>query len=139
MKYITKPYLVLMIVFLSALFALPSALADAESPDKVMINNDGYQPDRKGPVHFSHAAHTGNYDIRCEVCHHEYEDGVNIWQEGDVVLSCNECHEADTEDSGMLRLKMAYHKSCQGCHKKEPLRVSGAAPYNRCNVCHQKE
>jgi hypothetical protein len=139
MKIFTKPHFVLMVMFLSACFALPSALADAESPDKVLIKNDGYRPDRKGPVHFSHAAHADSYAIRCEVCHHEYEDGVNVWEEGEDVPACNECHETDDEDNGMLRLKMAYHKNCQGCHKVEPSRVSGAAPFNRCNACHLKE
>lgn len=128
-----------MVLFLSVFFALPSALADTESPDKVLIKNDGYWPDRKGAVHFSHAAHADGYDIRCDACHHEYEDGDNVWEEGEDVPACNECHETEAGDDGMLRLKMAYHKNCQGCHKEEPARVNGPAPYNRCNACHQKD
>jgi hypothetical protein len=139
MKIFLKLNFVLIIMFLCPFFTLPLALADAESLDTVVINNDGYSPDRKGPVDFSHAAHTDDYDIICEVCHHEYEDGENVWNEGDNVLSCNECHEADAGDAGSLRLKMAYHKSCQGCHKEKKARESGFAPYNRCNACHEKE
>jgi hypothetical protein len=139
MKIFMKPYVVLMVMVLFAWFALPPALAETDPPDTVTINNDGYRPDRKGSVQFSHAAHADQYDISCEVCHHEYEDGVNVWTAGDDVLSCSECHEANTRDAGMLRLKMAYHKSCQGCHKENVSRKRGAAPYNRCNACHKKK
>jgi hypothetical protein len=134
-----KIYVVLVVMFFFPFFALPSALAETKPPHTVTINNDGYRPDRKGPIHFSHAAHTDNYDIRCEVCHHEYEDGVNVWKEGEDVLSCNGCHEAKAGDAGMLRLKMAYHKNCQGCHKEKASTGSGVAPYNRCNACHEKK
>jgi hypothetical protein len=139
MKICFKLNFVLIVMSIWPIFTLPPALADAGSPGTVVIENDGYRPDRKGPVHFSHAAHADNYDIICEACHHEYEDGENVWTEGDDVLSCNECHEADAGDTGMLRLKMAYHKNCQGCHKEKATRESGAAPYNRCNACHEKE
>jgi predicted CXXCH cytochrome family protein len=138
MKISMALFIVPMVMFLFAAFALPTAFSAAEPPSTVSIDNDGYQPDRKGAVDFSHAAHADSYGISCEACHHEYEDGVNVWTAGDEVISCNECHEAKEGDNGMLRLKMAYHQSCQGCHKEKAVRAGGVAPYNRCNVCHDK-
>jgi hypothetical protein len=138
MKIFIKFYFVLMVLFLSAFFAFQPALGGTEPPDTIIINNDGYQPDRKGPVHFSHAAHVDHYGVGCVECHHDYENGVNVWKAGDDVLACNECHESGAGDGGMLRLKMAYHENCRGCHKEEPS-IESSVPYNRCNVCHEKK
>jgi hypothetical protein len=139
MKICMALYVVPMVMFWFASLALPTVFSAAEPPSTVSINNDGYRPDRKGAVLFSHAAHADSYGISCEACHHEYDDGVNVWTAGDDVNSCHACHDAKDGDAGMLRLKMAYHKSCQGCHKEKKVRAGGVAPFNRCNVCHEKK
>ena len=45
--------------------------------DVVIIDNEGYKKDRKGPVEFSHRKHAQDYRVLCWECHHEYKDKEN--------------------------------------------------------------
>ena len=136
MKTLRSVKFIMMAVLIQAGAFMPLAVADTDTPETVVIENHGYQPDRKGSVSFSHGAHADDYEISCRACHHVYEDGVNVWEAGDEVLACNECHAATSEEDDMLNLKMAYHKNCVACHKTAAAEKGVEAPYNRCNLCH---
>jgi hypothetical protein len=111
--------------------------ADADVPVDITIENDGYHPDRKEAVYFSHLRHGTQSKIACNACHHEYENEKNIWEKGDAVLACNECHDMLASEGDVPKLKLAYHRNCQNCHKALA-RQGKNAPYNRCNACHAK-
>jgi predicted CXXCH cytochrome family protein len=115
-----------------------SAQEDQELPEEVIINNEGYKHDRKGPVEFTHIDHADLYEVACNKCHHYYEDGKNVWQEGDYVPKCSECHYPDEDEGNAKNLRLSFHKLCKGCH--EDLRKQGLskyAPFRKCRSCHQ--
>jgi len=110
-----------------------------ETPDEILINNDEYRQNRKGPVLFSHLSHAEDYDVTCEECHHDYYDGENAWKEGDPVIKCIECHDPIDSVEEVKKLKIAYHRNCIGCHKQVfDEEISEDAPRNRCYDCHEK-
>ena len=108
-------------------------------PDEIIIDNKGYSQDRKRPVLFTHSNHSQMYNISCDACHHRYEDGKNVWKESDPVNKCNECHDPLKTDENVKKLKLAYHRSCIGCHSKLSLEMKSTdAPYKQCYKCHKR-
>ena len=117
-----------------------TAEEEQEVPEEVSIDNKGYKTDRKGPVHLSHLDHNENYDVACSECHHEYKDGKNVWEEGDPVKKCGECHSPLKSEGKTKKLSIAYHNNCKGCHKKLAREEGGTeAPYKKCSDCHEKK
>lgn len=132
------------IIFACSLFLCSGALIaqdDAgEMPEEIVINNEDYRQNRKGPVTFSHQAHAEDYEVACKDCHHDYEDGKNVWEEGDPVNRCSECHDPVSSDGNVKKLMLAYHRNCIGCHKKLVKEgTSEEAPYKKCYECHEKK
>ena len=115
------------------------ATEEQEFPDEIVLDNQGYKTDRKGPVTFSHLDHAEDYEIACNECHHEYEDGKNTWKEGDPVNKCMECHAPEESDGNIKKLSIAFHKNCKGCHKKLAREGSTDAPFKQCTECHEKK
>lgn len=120
-------------------FLAGCAVMAGKSPaplDTVLIDNQGYDAKQKGPVRLSHAKHNEEYGVACRECHHEYEEGENVWKEGDLVKRCAQCHSPMKEEGVKLnRLKTAYHKQCCTCHVK--VNSEGmAAPFEKCSECH---
>jgi predicted CXXCH cytochrome family protein len=114
--------------------------ASKEPPEEMMLDNTCYKSDLKGPVPFSHLNHSEDYDIACNQCHHVYENGENVWREGDPVDKCSSCHSPLESKGEVKKLKLAFHKSCKGCHKRMVKEgIAEDAPYRRCNDCHQKK
>ena len=75
-------------VFFLFLTGLPLSAEEAqEAPEEIVINNEVYKTDRKGSVLFSHSEHADGYVESCDGCHHEYKDGQNIWEEGNLLKS----------------------------------------------------
>jgi hypothetical protein len=115
---------------------------------KIRIENTNYEKDRMGPVLFDHRMHEAKYldvndrRISCAECHHEYEDGENVWTEEDNVKNCAAagCHDPfKTKDDRQYKLRIAYHKNCKECHRA--LRKAGKskdAPYIKCYSCHRR-
>jgi hypothetical protein len=127
-------------VFLSCL-VVTGLYADDEQevPEEIVINNEGYKTNRKGPVTFTHLDHVENYDVTCQECHHEYEEGKNIWEEGDYVNRCAECHDMNESDGEVKNLRLSFHMNCKTCHKKAAEEgISEDAPYKKCSGCHEK-
>ncbi|EFK07283.1 acidic cytochrome c3 family protein [delta proteobacterium NaphS2] len=141
----TKRFCILLTAILTGLLflsvgtlALAATAETAEPKEKIMIQNEGYAKDKKGPVAFDHVAHT-KAGVTCNECHHVYKKaGENTWKEGDEVQKCSECHDINenTEKDGMkvMKLQNAYHRNCKNCHKEEK-----KGPYKKCNDCHAKK
>ena len=120
--------------------------AVVECPDDIMINNEGWAKDKYEPAKLSHKKHATEYKVQCTDCHHVYEDGKNVWEEGKAVQKCSECHNVyklgkdlreASDDEKKLSLYKAYHDNCKGCHKKEQKETENKAPV-KCAECHAK-
>jgi hypothetical protein len=139
-----KGWLTLMIVALTGLIFLTVGTLTASEkkagdvPDEFMIDSEGYTTDKKGPVPMSHKKHVTEYGAKCDDCHHVFEDGKNVWKEGDPVQKCSECHDPVKKQGSVDKLQNAYHKNCKGCHKDAAAAGKTNAPYKKCNDCHEK-
>lgn len=95
-----------------------------------------YKKYEKGPVTLSYQKHAEDYKVTCSECHHEYEDGKNVWNEMMDVKRCRECHDAEKKQGNADKLNLAYHKQCQTCHKE----LKGKeAPWKKCAGCYAKK
>jgi len=103
--------------------------------DEIIIENQGYESDKKGPVRFSHEKHYREYIIDCVQCHHVYQDGENIWKEEDSVEKCVVCHDQNEKQDNVFKLQNAFHENCRVCHIKVS-KEGKEAPYNKCSECH---
>ena len=117
------------------------AVADEtqETPEEMVIDNQVYETDRKGSVWFSHLNHADGYADSCEACHHDYQDGKNLWEEGLPVAKCSSCHDPEESEGSLKKLYIAFHKSCKGCHKRFAAEGGTSAPYKQCTDCHEKK
>jgi hypothetical protein len=127
----------ILIAFGAAVMVGTGAIAQA-SGQKVAaefsIDDPLFKKKKKAPVKFTHETHVKKYKIKCADCHHVFKDGKNVFKEGDKVDKCAACHKSPTKNEGkMLSLKNAFHKNCQGCHKKEKKGPT------KCNECHPKK
>jgi hypothetical protein len=121
-------------------FLAIGGLMATEMPDYIELDKDVYQSNRKGPVPFEHLMHAEDYEVACNECHHVYEEGKNVWEEGDPVQKCGECHDPSETKGDVKKLRLAFHKNCKNCHKKLVKEgISDAAPYRKCNDCHEKK
>jgi hypothetical protein len=72
----------------------------------------------------THDGHVREYGIACKVCHHVFENGENVWEQGMPIQGCEECHSADSLGvekevvPGLLTKQLMSHESCKDCHKK---------------------
>ncbi len=136
---ILGPLLILAIGLVLTFSRLPGMAGQQEMPDDLVIDTSGYQPDRKGAVGFSHLAHNEDYDVACSDCHHDYQDGKNVWQDEDAVRKCIECHSPLKDQGRARKLSVAYHKNCKNCHHNLAREgISEDAPYRSCYHCHER-
>lgn len=132
-----RTFRLLLVGFTGLIFLTAGASMAVEVPDDVKIENKGYKKDRKGPVNLSHKAHTEDYAAACTDCHHDYQDGKNVWQESDPVKKCAECHDPQEKQEKAYKLRNAYHRNCKICHRdKVKAGESEDAPYRKCTACH---
>jgi len=128
------------VVLAGLIFLGVGVLTAADAPDEIVISNEGYQTDKKGPVKLSHKKHAAEYGAKCTDCHHIYKDGKNVLTEKDPIEKCSKCHSPLKKEGKVLKLNLAYHKNCKNCHKeiseKDP---SKKAPFKKCNDCHEKK
>ena len=106
--------------------------------DVIIIDNQGYSKNRKGSVTFTHRKHAKDYRIVCWECHHEYEDGENIWAPWDSTEKCNGCHDPVEAQDDIMRLQTAFHINCKNCHKAMAKKGEKTGPYRKCLQCHKK-
>ena len=125
----------LILLIAAVFFVSGTILIAADLPGDITIENEGYKKDKKSGVPLSHAKHATEYGAACSDCHHVYEDGNNVWKEGDPVQKCIECHDAQKSQGNAKKLQTAFHKNCKDCHKeKDP--SSEKAPSKKCSDCH---
>jgi hypothetical protein len=125
-----------LIVLAASVLVPVFCFSGSEMPVEMMIDNQGYKSDKKGPVPFNHQAHSEDYGLSCDECHHVYESGKNVWEEGDEVQKCKECHDPKESKGDVKKLQLAFHRNCKDCHKESG---SDDAPYRKCYACHQKK
>ncbi len=122
-----------MMVVLGCLMFVGAGLLIAQDiPQKIMIFNKGYKRKLYKPVSFPHLEHAEDYGIECERCHHNYQGGKNVWQEGDPVKNCAACHNPNRKQGKVPRLVFAYHFKCKKCHLE-----AESGPIE-CKDCHSK-
>ena len=121
-------------VFLSYA-VLPQKSVSSSAPDTIEIDSKQYKKKTKGALTFSHSDHVG-HGLACTECHHIYKDGKNVWEEGNAVQKCGECHDAEKKNGNAPNLKIAFHDQCQSCHKN--VGSEDKAPVKKCNSCHKK-
>ncbi len=135
--------MVWMAIFTCLILVLVGRITVAEEPsvpEEIVIDNAGYEKDRKGPVTFSHLTHIEDYEVSCDACHHDYQEGKNVWKEGDPVKKCADCHSPLEGKEKVKKLSIAFHKNCKTCHKKAVKEgVSEDAPFKSCYHCHERE
>lgn len=130
-------------------FLTVGVLTASDVLDEIVIENTGYANKKnpedktgiKGPVKLSHKKHAEDAKIACDQCHHNDTKEKNTWKEGDPVKKCSECHDPAEKKGKVKKLKIAYHKNCQSCHKKtkELCKAEPYGGYKKCNDCHQKK
>ena len=103
------------------------------APDKILLADPLFGDLTQPEVVLSHTKHMDDYGLDCTDCHHLYnEKGENVWQEGDRVISCGQCHNsAFTAHGGVRPLYEAYHANCRECHQGDD-----KAP-KKCAQCHK--
>ena len=111
-------------------------LFGSDAPEKIVLDDKGYASRKKGPVPFNHQAHAEDYGAACDDCHHVYKNGKNVWEEGDEVQKCSQCHDLRESKGDVKKLQIAFHSNCRTCHKESG---SKEAPYKTCYGCHKKK
>ena len=114
---------------------LPYKSVSSSAPDTVVIDSKEYKKKTKAALTFNHADHI-KHGSACTECHHTYKDGKNVWEEGDTVQKCGQCHDAEKKNGNAPNLKTAFHDQCQNCHKNAG--SEDKAPVKKCNSCHKK-
>ncbi len=106
-----------------------------EPPAESFLRIPLRKPAEKPPVWFSHRLHEARR-VACRQCHHEFEGGRNLWQQGQPVKKCITCHglfpQARRPD-----VKNAFHRQCKGCHLKLRQQERRAGPIE-CRQCHRQ-
>ncbi|MBN1850315.1 MAG: cytochrome c3 family protein [Deltaproteobacteria bacterium] len=106
--------------------------------DIIVIDNQAFEERNKGAVNLSHRKHIKEYGVTCIECHHEYQDGKNIWTENDPVKRCVTCHDPIETKDNVMKLQIAYHTNCKECHKEVVKQDENKnAPYIKCADCHE--
>jgi hypothetical protein len=137
-------YLSVVVFFVCAGAFVVGAADVNKGPDTITLKSTLYQTHTKTPVEFSHKKHAEDYKIACQDCHHVIKDGKNVWNPGDPVQKCQECHNEPTvqgekklpKDQQKLNLKLAFHDNCIGCHKKVKKENKQTTAPVTCAGCH---
>jgi hypothetical protein len=107
--------------------------------DIIMIDNEGYKKDRRGPVEFSHRKHAREYKLLCWECHHEYKDDQNIYAPWGETKKCSQCHDPVKPELNEIKLQKAFHLNCKGCHMGLAKEDKKTGAFKKCNGCHVKK
>ena len=107
--------------------------------DSILIDNEGYKKQRKGPVEFSHLEHAREYKLSCWDCHHDYKDEENVWVPWGKTQKCSACHDPKKKQGNVANLQKAFHLNCRNCHKDLLKQDKDTGPYRECSGCHAEE
>lgn len=128
-----------MIVAFGLVAAVAETTKSGEVEDVFILETKDMKPkDLKPGVGFTHLKHSVDYKIGCAECHHVFEDGKNVWKEGDKVDKCIACHDMKKKGPAkkQYKLKNAFHKNCQNCHKDLAKAKKPTGPTKKCAECH---
>lgn len=111
---------------------------DGDAPPEVIeIKSPAFEKYKKGSVNLSHLKHFAEYNVACIDCHHDYQDGRNVWIPSAPVQPCSSCHDPKETKGDVKKLQIAYHANCKNCHKEMiEADKSEDAPYKKCGDCH---
>jgi len=130
---------------LTVLIGVPGQIVGHQTnQETITINSTLWEKHTKPPVVFNHKEHQDLY--QCGICHHKYENGVNVWTEDLKVFKCQHCHNEPTQtgekklsECELARnLKVAYHTQCVGCHRDIKRSNKDANAPVTCIKCHEK-
>ena len=115
-------------------------------PDEIFLKSPLWKTYTKRGVKLTHEKHATSYKIGCDECHHIYSGGKNTWKEGIHVDRCESCHDEPTvkgetklpPDLKKRNLKLAFHRNCQGCHRKLRKENPSSKAPTTCSKCHKK-
>jgi len=101
-------------------------------PDQIILKSPSFKTRERPPVPFPHLRHI-EAGLSCNECHHRYEKGKNVIDEGELEagkpgIRCHECHSSKSSP----QVRDAFHRQCIDCHKK-----SKKGPLF-CGECHKK-
>jgi c(7)-type cytochrome triheme protein len=102
-------------------------------PDQITLESPSFKTRERPPVPFPHLRHI-EAGLSCKDCHHRYEKGENVIDEGELEagkpgIRCHECHSSKSNP----KVRDAFHRQCIDCHKK-----SKKGPLF-CGECHRKK
>jgi hypothetical protein len=135
MKMMTKQLQTIALV-LSLTILSVSSVGYGQEAEIVLDNPDAYASNQRTAVTFSHELHMEAFD--CLECHHDYAEGENALDEGELeegnpAIRCASCHGSGSTPE----LRCAYHRQCMGCHRL--MRIKGLATGPElCGGCHIK-
>ena len=141
-----KRLLILFTNIFMCMFFSAALIIAADMPEEIAMESDVYSTHTKPIIKFTHAKHAEDYSIGCAECHHDYQDGKNIWKQGDAVLKCSGCHSEakkakDVKMSKEEQMKKyhytAIHANCKGCHTALKKEGKDTGP-TTCTKCHVK-
>lgn len=113
---------------------------DDTAPETMEIYSTAFEKHKRGPVKLSHLKHSAEYNVACIDCHHDYQDGINMWTPSNPVQSCASCHDPEETKGEVKKLQTAYHTNCKNCHREMvEAEKSEDAPYKTCSGCHEKK
>jgi hypothetical protein len=106
-------------------------------PDTITLQSSSFPKRERPPVLFPHHRHMEG-DLSCKECHHRYEQGKNVLDEGELEagkprIRCQECHGPKAR----LDLQTAFHKQCLDCHRTNRKEGKKTGPIF-CGACHVK-
>jgi len=105
-------------------------------PDKIVFDQGGKT---RPAVIFPHNRHI-EAGLSCKDCHHIYEKGKNVLEEGTLLeegnqgIRCSVCHGSKSRPD----LKQAFHNQCLGCHKTY-LKKNEKTGSRYCGGCHVRK
>lgn len=118
------------------LIVLSVSLSHGQGETLTIDNTDAYPVKHRTAVDFPHELHMDEFE--CLDCHHDYADGENILDEGELeegnpAIGCAACHDSTTE----IDIKKAHHVQCIGCHRDMRKRNVAIGP-ELCGECHMR-
>ncbi len=104
----------------------------AAQEDRHFLESKAFDDRQRPGVVFKHLFHYEMID--CMDCHHDYDDGENVWDMYSGKNYCSDCHTVQGEGK-VMGLMDAFHESCVGCHQKTLDQGQSTGPI-MCGECH---
>ncbi len=124
----------ILILTLSALVLMFSALVAYSQQDYVTLDDVGFEKAQRPAAWFDHDDHNekAGLEEECALCHHVYDGKTLVEDESSEESACSDCHSLKKTSENGVPLRKAFHSRCKGCHytvKKGPV---------LCGECHRK-